>query len=306
MGPEGLSSVLMRLLSIVLLLLAPAAGCDRSGPEPGPNRGGAVVAVTLHPLASIAEFVAGSGVSVRTLLPPGAHPDTYEATPRMAEALGGASLLIRVGGAADDWLGTSAATEALVVTQGLTLLGESGAREAAGTGNPHVWLDPVLMRDEVLPRISAALVRIAPDSAAAIRGRAAAYSDSLTALDGEIRAMLARVRTRRYVSSHPAWVYFAARYGLEEVGTLHPSPGTELGSRELARLVDAARSAGVGAVIAEPQLGPTGTTALAQELGVPVVTADPIGGAGVEGRSDYLSLMRYNAAAFARALGAER
>ncbi len=32
--------------------------------------------------------------------------------------------------------------------------------------------------------------------------------------------------------------------------------------------------------------------------------ADPMGGADLPGRDDYLSLMRFNTAAFARALGA--
>jgi zinc transport system substrate-binding protein len=304
-GPEGLSSVPMRVLPMLLLLL-PVIGCDRTDADAGPDRGGAqVVAVTLHPLASLADHLGGGAVEVRTLLPPGAHPDTYEATPRVAEALSDASLLIRVGGAADAWLGSGAPTETLVVTDGLTLLGAAGARAVSGTGNPHVWLDPILVRDSLLPRIAAALARVAPDSAEAIHRRAEAYADSLTALDREIRGMLDGIRTRRYVSSHPAWVYFAARYDLEEVGTLHPSPGTELGSRELARLVEASRSAGVGAVIAEPQLGEIGATALAEELDVPVVVADPIGGPTLEGRSDYLSLMRFNGRAFARALGAD-
>jgi hypothetical protein len=42
-----------------------------------------------------------------------------------------------------------------------------------------------------------------------------------------------------------------------------------------------------------------------RELGARVEVADPVGGAGLDGRDDYLSLMRFNARAFARALGAD-
>lgn len=287
-----------RLVPILLLVLA---ACGRGGDASDTDPGRVTVVATIHPVASIARAVGGDAIRVRTLLPPGAHPDTYEATPRMASALARADLIVRVGGPADAWVGETRGVETLVLTRGMRLRGED-AHDEAGTGNPHVWLDPVLVRDTLLPRLVDALVQAAPDSAAGIRDRARAYADSLTALDTEIRALLDGVARRRFAAAHPAWVYFADRYGLEEVGALHPSPGTELGSRELVDLVEAARASDVAAVIAEPQLGRAGTTALADELGVRVEVADPIGGEDLDGREDYLSLMRYNARAFARAL----
>lgn len=285
----------MRTLFLVLLLPL-AIGCD-PGPvedvDPRP-----VVAATLPPIAGLVEAVADGAVLVRTLLPPGAHPDTYEATPQMARTLAEADLVVRVGGPADAWLGPVTGTRELVLTAGMTLEGQTGP----GTGNPHVWLDPILVRDALLPAITDALKEVVSDSAA-IRTRAAAFADSLTALDAEIRAMLEGVDGRRFVAAHPAWVYFAERYDLEQVGAIHGSPGSDLGARGLARLVDETRAMGVRAVIAEPQLGRAGVDALADELDVAVEVADAVGGTGLEDRDGYLPLMRYNARAFARALG---
>lgn len=289
----------MRPYTAAVLVLAASAGCDAAVPA-DPDGAGPTVVATIHPLASVTRAVAGEAARVRTLLPPGAHPDTYQTTPRDAEALAGARLLVRVGGAADAWIGAAEGIPAIVFTEGMTLQAEDGP----GTGNPHVWLDPIRVRDALLPRLTTALTGLVPDSAAAIRRRAAAYADSLTALDGEIRAMLAEAPTRRFIAAHPAWVYFAERYRLEPAGVLHGSPGQEVGSRGLARMVDEARRQGVRAVIAEPQLGRAGVDALAGELGARVEVADPVGGAETEGRRDYLSLMRFNARAFARALGA--
>lgn len=263
-----------------------------------------MVVATLHPLASVTRSVAGGSARVRTLLPPGAHPDTYQATPRDAEAVAAADLLVRVGGAADSWLGDAGDVPVVVFTDGMTLQAEAEDDHGHGTGNPHVWLDPVRVRDVLLPRLTDALVETVPDSASAIRQRAAAFADSLTALDQEIRALLRDAPTRRFISAHPAWVYFAERYDLEPAGVLHASPGREIGSRGLARMVEEARARGVRAVIAEPQLGRAGVEALAGELGARIEVADPVGGDAMEDRRDYLSLMRYNARAFARALGA--
>lgn len=257
------------------------------------------MAATLPPIASLIEDLGGDAIQVRTLLPPGAHPDTYEATPAIARSLAAADLVVRVGGAADAWLGPQGRVPELVLTEGLRLRGQHGP----GTGNPHVWLDPILVRDVLIPRMETALTSLAPGAAAGIHERARLLADSLTALDGEIRSLLAGVAGRRFVAAHPAWVYFADRYGLEQVGAIHPAPGSDIGARDLARLVDEIRAHDVRAVIAEPQLGRDGVDALAGELGVVVEVADAIGGPGLEGRGDYLSLMRFNARAFARALG---
>jgi zinc transport system substrate-binding protein len=195
----------------------------------------------------------------------------------------------------------------LVLTEGMELEGEAHADppgDEGGTGNPHVWLDPVRVRDEIVPRMSAFLQEIAPADAAAIRVRAGAVADSLTALDARIRGILANVRTRDFIATHDAWTYFAARYGLTSLGSLFERPGHEPSARSLAALVDAARVHEVHAVLAEPQLAETAARALAGEIDAPVVMVDPLGGPGLDGRESYYDLLRYDARAFARALDA--
>ena len=289
------------LIPVLLLVQALPACADREGPG-ARGASGAIVA-SIHPVAELVRALAGDTAEVRVLLPPGAHADTYEPTPRLAQAVAGARLLVKVGGGLDDRVGGGAAgTPVVVLTEGMALADGDGH---PGTGNPHVWLDPILVRDEVLPRLADALVALDSGGAADIHGRAAAFADSLTALHHEIGRLLSDAPGRRFIAAHPSWTYFAARYGLEPVGALHPSPGEEIGTRELARLVAEARSRDVRAVIAEPQLGRAGVAALADELGVRVEVADPVGGPGLEGRDGYLDLMRWNARAFARALGRE-
>ncbi|MBW3552809.1 MAG: metal ABC transporter substrate-binding protein [Gemmatimonadetes bacterium] len=287
------------LIPALLVLLALPACAD--GERAGARAGAGDVVASIHPVAELVREMAGDRAEVRVLLPPGAHADTYEPTPRMAQAVAGARLLVKVGGGLDDWIGAGASnTPVLILTEGMDLTAGDGH---PGTGNPHVWLDPVLVRDELLPRLADALVAVDPEGAADTRRRAAAFADSLTALHDEIGRLLSDVSSRRFVAAHPSWTYFARRYGLEPVGALHPSPGEEIGTRELARLVAEARSRDVRAVMAEPQLGRAGVAALADELGVRVEVADPIGGEGLEGRDRYTDLMRWNARAFARALG---
>ena len=286
-----------RVAATLALLLAGCGDTDggRGDEASGDARADRAVVATLPPIGSIAAYLMGPAGDVVTLLPPGASPDTYEPTPRVAEALAGAAVVFRIGGPVDEWVGTPD-------RDGRTVLLSDGV--PLRDGNPHIWLDPVLVRDNLLPRMADALAAAFPDDADAIRGRAAEYADSLDALHAAIGRALAAAPARRFVSAHAAWLYFADRYGLEQVGVVHRSPGRDVAARELAGIVEAARSSGAAAVIAEPQLGRAGVQALADELRVPVELADPLGGAGVDGRSSYLDLMRFNAAAFARALGA--
>ncbi len=284
---------------------AVAGGC--SAPADAPDAGPPRVAASIFPLGDLAAHVAGDDVRVDVLVPPRADPSTFEPSPRQLRELSSARAFLIVGGGMDDWMvevpGTLDGIPVVRMNEGLAL---RAGGHGEGTGDPHVWLDPMLVREHWLPRIVAALAGAHPEARAAIEERGAALADSLAALDLWMRERLAPVRGQAFVATHGAWSYLGARYGVSELGAIYESPGREPSARALAALVDAARAAGVRAVFTEPQLGETGARALAGELGVPVVVLDPLGGPGLEGRDSYLAMMRFNTEQIARALGESR
>jgi zinc transport system substrate-binding protein len=281
------------MLSVVGCRETPATGDPSGAARP-------VVAVTIFPIGDIARVLAGPAADVVVILPAGASPATFEPAPEPVRRLAGARLVVAVGAGVDDWGSDLARTwgaRLVVLTQGMAL--EHG-------NNPHVWLDPILVRDAVLPLLIDALIRIAPAAEELIRVRAAEYRDSFTTLDREIRATLAVVESRAFVASHPAWPYFAERYDLRQVGVLYPAPGRELSPRELATLVDQARRTGVRAVFTEPQWGEAGGRALADEWEARIGMLVPLGGPKVAGRDSYEGLLRFNTRELARTLGGRR
>lgn len=291
---------------LAILACTALAGCAR----PAADQGRPLVVATIFPVADLIARVGGDAVRVETLLPPQASAHTWEATPAQVQSVSHARAYVTVGGGLDGWLedfgADVSALRTLRLTDGMTLLRSDGSRTGEEkSGDPHVWLDPVLVRDEMLPRIAALIVELVPARRDELLARAAAMADSLTSLDGEIRRLLARRTTSGYVATHDAWAYFAGRYGLEAIGNLYEGPGHEPSARQLARIVDAARTSGLRTVLSEPQLSETAARALAAELDADVVLVDPLGGAGITGRESYLDLMRFNAHAFARALGAQ-
>jgi ABC-type Zn uptake system ZnuABC Zn-binding protein ZnuA len=242
-------------------------------------------------------------VEVTSLLPAGASPHTFEPTPKQVRALADARVFVCVGAGLDTWATKllAAHREALrmvTITDGLALLGS----EHGHAGDPHVWLDPVLMRDHAVPAIVTALSQADPEHRDAFAAAAAALQAALSQLDGEIRSALVPIRNRGYIAFHAAWQYFARRYDLREVAVVETFPGKEPSAREIATIVRAAQASGVRCLLVEPQFSARRAEQIAAEFGGRTALVDPLGGPDVVGRNHYLALMRYNLRAFVEAM----
>ncbi|MGQ9497198.1 MAG: metal ABC transporter substrate-binding protein [Desulfotomaculales bacterium] len=310
-------------LFLALLVAVSLTGGCRPTARTGANERVTTVA-TIFPLADIAQNIGGDFVETVTLVPPGASPHTFEPTPAQMKEVARANLIIRVGAGLDDWVTGLFATNNAAVhvvaveavgTDVLPYVPEEGAGDgearqpgdAHGHGSssstpvdPHVWLDPVLVRDKIAPAIAAALCRIAPQYREEFEANLQKYQGHLTELDGEIRAQLAGLKGASFIALHGAWQYFGRRYHLGDILSVHSSPAKEPSSRWIAALIDACRQAGVKAVLAEPQISPQAVEVIAGETGLPLVVLDPLGGHNVRGRESYLALMRYNARTLAK------
>jgi ABC-type Zn uptake system ZnuABC Zn-binding protein ZnuA len=277
--------------------------------------------------------LAADRVAVTSLVPPGASAHNFAAKPRAMAALEDARLFVEVGAGLDTWSAQLYAAAAhkpqplvLIELPGLDPLPAdpsdrgrepSGARarvdphaparwdlHAPARWDPHVWLDPIRVRDVLAPALTEALVRLDPDGRADYEEALAALRTRIDELDAEIRRTL-EGHGSRFVAFHGAWRYFAARYGLEEVGVVEEAPGEEPAPRAIAELVRKARAARVPAILIEPQQDPRIAQTIAAELGAGTVMVDENGDPRDPERADYAALMRWNARAFARALGGE-
>lgn len=277
------------------------------------------VAATVFPIADIAQNLAGGRVKVITVLPPGASPHAFEPKPDQVKALAQVQGLIMVGGGLDDWaqsLLTSATTNAPLLnlyqktTEERSPTGQPlppGASPHNAPPNPHLWLDPILVRDGLAPAIAAFLAQVDPQGQETFQKNLGAYQAQLTQLDQKVTCTLGPLKQRHFIQMHGAWDGFALRYGLAVLGTMEEHPGQEISAKEMTAIVGRAKQqkANVGIpvpVIAEPQTNSQVAQALATEVGGHVYTLDPLGGPQLEGRNSYLALMDYNLAMWVRAL----
>jgi zinc/manganese transport system substrate-binding protein/manganese/iron transport system substrate-binding protein len=249
-------------------------------------------------LADIVANVGGDRVAVSSIIPPGVGPEDYEPKPDDARALDVADLIVSNGVGLDDFLdglveADGSQTPRLVLGEGIPTIAVDGVP------NPHFWLDPTIVTDRYLPAIEAKLSEIDPAGAATYHANATAYDAKIAAMDAELKSEVETIpaSSRKLVTFHDAFPYFARHYGFDGVGVILGGPGQEPSARELAALVDTVKAAGVHAVFSEAQFSPALAETLAGEAGVTrVVTTlynDALGPAPAD---SYVGMMRWNMA----------
>jgi zinc transport system substrate-binding protein len=210
-----------------------------------------------------------------------------------------ASLLVVNGAGLDFWVEKlkSAASDNMVELDTSAMLEKEGqllsGDEHEGGVNPHYWLDPVLAQMQV-EAIATALVAADPGNKESYLGNAADYVAELKSLDAEIKNETQSFSSREFITFHPAWTYFARRYGLVEAAVIEESPGKDPTIDEQRRIIDLARELNVKVIFAEPQFSTKVADTIADGSGAKVLLLDPIGGPGLAGRDSYIALMRYD------------
>jgi len=213
------------------------------------------IVVTTTILGDLVRNVVEDGAEVEVLLPNGADPHDYQASPRQVATMAEADLVVTNGLGLEAGMGdilTELAAEGVNVLELGPLLDPVPLADNPDRLDPHVWLDPIRMADAVLV-IAAELSDEFPS--VDWGARADHYAERLRAADDEIRAILEKVPDgkRTLITNHESLAYFAGRYGFVVVATVIPGGSTlaEPSSAELAALVAVIDDAQVPAIFAE-------------------------------------------------------
>lgn len=291
-------------LSLPLSLLGQArAALAQPGAAPLP------VVASFSILGDMVREIGGPDVAVRTIAGPDVDAHSFQPRPSDAQALREARLLVRNGLGFDGWvdrLARSAGYKGPVATatEGVTprRLEEQGGHahghdHGHGALDPHAWQD--LRNGQIYARnIAAALEAADPARAPTYRDRAEAYLARLARLDEWVRAQIATIpeARRRVVTSHDAFGYFAAAYGLRFMAPQGISTEAEPSAAEVARLIRLLRREGITAVFLENMASPATLNRLAAEAGVTVkgrLYADALSAAGGPAPT-YEAMFRHN------------
>jgi zinc transport system substrate-binding protein len=299
----------VRAILISIAVAALGTACASKGSTSSGDGPVAVVA-SFYPVFEAAVRVGGDRVSVVNLTAAGVEPHDLELTPPQVDQILDADVLLYLGegfqpaveaAARDRSIGVSVDLLRAISAQLREL--PSGSQEH-GT-DPHVWLDPVLM-EGLVERTRDALVTADPEGRATYRANAAAFLAELRQLDQRYRAGLTGCSRDVMVTSHAAFGYLSARYGLRQEAISGISPDAEPDPARLAELADLVRRDGVTTIFTEELVSPEVADTLARETGATTAVLDPLEGLTKEEAAqgeDYVSIMERNLATLRAALG---
>ena len=279
------------------------------------------VVATTNIVGDVVAQVGGDKIDLTVLMGVGVDPHTYVPAPKDVAAVHDADVVFANGIGLEEFLdemlqNTGGDAVEVYVSNGLELLvrgagheqeggGEERDEHENGTYDPHVWLSvPNVI--QWVQNIEKTLSELDPDNRAVYATNAGEYIEELEELDRWVEEQILTIPEahRKLVTNHPAFGYFAARYGLEQVGAIYPiNPSSEPSASSLAALEDMIHEFDVPAVFTESTVNPKLAGQVAQDTGaklVPLYTGS-LGGLGSSAES-YIELMRYNVNAIVTAL----
>jgi zinc transport system substrate-binding protein len=260
------------------------------------------VVASIFPIATIVREIGGDRVSVTTLVPGGTDPHHFELSPRTARALHEADVLITIGGHFDDWvLQASAASRSTVNLELNKMFGDS-LIPIRDSFNPHFWLDPLFAK-AVGRAVYMALCTIDLAECSYYEARSRLFASRIDSLHASAKQRLSGTGFESFVSFHPAWSYFARRYGIRQAGTIEISHDQEPSARHIAGVVRTMRDEGIKYIVAEAFSNRDLAEGIASQTGAAIIVLDPIGGTDRQGRDSYFGLMDYNISVIERTRG---
>jgi zinc/manganese transport system substrate-binding protein len=287
-------------------------------------------------LGDLVKNVGGERVAVTTLVGPNGDAHVYQPTPADGRALAEAKVIFMNGLSFEGWMprligSAKPAAPVFEAAGGIEPLpteehdhdhghahgashDHDHAAEAGhdhghdhGEFDPHAWQSVPNVKKYV-EVIRDCLLAADAEGAATYRANAEDYLAKLTALDAEIRAGVESIpeARRKVITSHDAFAYFEAAYGVEFIAPQGVSTESEASARDVARIIRQIKRLKVPAVFVENISDPRLIKRIADETGARVggtlysdALSDDSGPA-----STYLDMMRSNLRELTAALSA--
>lgn len=265
------------------------------------------VFTSILPQKFFVEQLASGLANVEVMVGPDMSPHTYEPLPQQMSRLSRATLFFTIGVPFEKALEKELTAvcpdlKMIATNKGVgyqpmesfdaTHQHSEACTHETGQPDPHIWLDP----DQVMiqaTNIAAALKESLPEHCATIDERLASFTRQLQALNEELLLTLLPVKGQTMLVFHPAFGYFARRYGLKQQAV--EIEGKEPGPRQLVELIRKCRAENIHVIFVQKQFPVNAAQTIAEAINGAVVQIDPLA-------EDYFANLRMIAKAVAQAL----
>ncbi|UGV28838.1 metal ABC transporter substrate-binding protein [Rhodopseudomonas boonkerdii] len=267
-------------------------------------------------LGDLVRNVGGERVAVTTLVGPNGDAHVYTPTPADAKTITSAKLVFVNGFGFEGWLprlvkSAGGKTDIVTATQGIKPREaeegghDHGGRHDHGHEDPHAW-QSVANAKIYVANIRDALTKADPAGVDVYKANAENYLSELTKVEGEVKAAVAGIpeAKRKVISTHDAFGYFAAAYGIQFVAPQGVSTESEASARDVARIITQIRQTKIPAVFLENVSDPRLIRRIAAETGAKIggtLYSDSLTAENGDAPT-YIAMVRHNIKALAGAL----
>ncbi|GCL44051.1 metal ABC transporter solute-binding protein, Zn/Mn family [Dolichospermum planctonicum] len=284
---------------IALVILSAIYGCNTTNSSkivneeatPAQKLPKTKVVTTFLPVYLFTKAVTGDVAEVDILVQPGTEIHEYQGTPGNVKAIATANVVIKNGLGLEEFLSDTiknAGNSQLVeidVSKGIepinkispidkTVGGEDDHDHEHRFGNPHIWLDPVLAKQQII-NIRDGLIIADPGNKANYQTNAASYIQKLDNLNNEFQQTLKKTPNCTFITFHDAFPYLAKRYNLKQVAVVE-IPEKQLSPTDVQKVVNTVKKYKTKALFSEPGLDNKLLTSISQDLQLTVRTLDSL------------------------------
>src|SRR5437764_11566385 len=267
------------------------------------------VVATFSILSDLVKNVGGDRVDVQALVGANGDAHVYQPSPSDAKTLAEAKVGFVNGLGFEGWMERlikASGSNAPVVTATRGIKPRKADDERGhGGADPHAW-QSVANAKIYVANIRDGLSAADPAGKASYEASAAAYLAQLDALDAEVKAAIDRIPAdrRRIITTHDAFGYFAAAYGVSFIAPQGVSTESEVSAKDVAKIITQIRKQKIPAVFLENVTDKRLLERIGAESGARIggtLYSDALTDEKGEAPS-YLDMMRHNVKQLASAL----
>jgi len=210
-------------------------------------------------LGDMVKQVGGDRVDLTTLVGPDGDAHVFDPTPADAKILANAQILFVNGLGFEGWMDrlaiSSGFTGKTVVASNAvkarTMVEEEGGKEEE-IADPHAWQD--LANGKLyVANIRDGLIAVDPQGKETYEANAAKYLNEIGVVEDAVKAAFAKLppARRKIITSHDAFGYFGAAYGLEVIAPEGVSTEAEASAKDVAKIIRQIKAEHIPAVFME-------------------------------------------------------
>ncbi|GHV41650.1 ABC transporter substrate-binding protein [Clostridia bacterium] len=284
---------ILTAINALLLVFLSACASEKTPQTETNSVGDITVYASFYPIYDFAQKIGGDKITVRSLVPTGVEPHEWEPSAADVALLSSASLLILNGANMESWADDIKVNK-INLSDDVTLM------EAEDGVDPHAWLDPSLAKIYA-KTIADELSKLDTENKDYYQSNYDYYAEKFDGLDKAYRDKLSEIRVKAIITSHEAFGYLCAAYGVKQVSAEGVTPDSEPHPARIAEIIEYAKQNQINVIFYENGGSDKVARTIADAVGGEISALDTLEYLN-DAEGDYFSVMESNLDALYEAL----